>query len=72
MEIKYNIKLSMGVLVHWAGGRWIWVLVSVLHLPVILGRSNISRPRLPGLHSNEVKVKSVNVNKEGASPLGDT
>lgn len=36
-----------------------------------LGGSDISRSRLPHLHSKRVRIQSVSVNKGGASPLGD-
>lgn len=47
------------------------MLVSVMQITVFLGTSNISRPRLPHLHSKGVRIESVNVNKGGASLLGN-
>lgn len=38
---------------------------------VVLGTSTISRPRLPHLHSKGVRMEAVNVNKDGASLLGN-
>lgn len=61
----------MGVLVHCSGERRAWVLVSVLQLTAILGRSNFSRPGLPHLHGKRVRTESVNIDKDGTSSLGD-